>query len=136
MIAFLIISIPCIDNNVRRVVARARQLISCIFRRSIVLLYHESFQMKQWFGLWRWLFCDPIFKNNILSRPHKAYVIGYIVAHHFGGAFNWWSYLFHLDARKFVFLIARTGHNFTDSINARDNTSIFCYIALCIVYSL
>ena len=58
-----------------------------IFRRSIVLPHHERSQMKQWFGLWRWPFCDPIFEN-ILSRLDKVYVIGYIVAHHFGGAFN------------------------------------------------
>ena len=81
--------IPCIDNNVRRVVARAHQSISHIFRRLIVLPHRRSSQMKQWCGLWRWLFCDPISKNNILSRLHKVYVVGYIVAHHFSGVFNW-----------------------------------------------
>ena len=68
--------------------ARAHQLISHIFRRSIVLLYYKSSQIKQWCGLWRWLFCDPIFENNILSGLQKVYVIGYIVAHHFGSAFS------------------------------------------------
>jgi hypothetical protein len=34
-------------------------------------------------------FCDPISKNNILSRPYKVYVVEYIVAHHFSSVFNW-----------------------------------------------
>jgi len=33
-------------------------------------------------------FCDPIVGNSILSRLHKIYVIGYIIAHHFSGVFN------------------------------------------------
>ena len=39
---FLKRDIPCIDNNVRRVVARAYQSTSYIFRRSIVLPHQEE----------------------------------------------------------------------------------------------
>ena len=40
------------------------------------------------------LFATRSLGTNILSRLHKIYVIGYIIAHHFGGVFDWWSYLF------------------------------------------
>lgn len=52
------------------------------------MVYWERIERRQQFGLWRWLICDPVFGNNILSRLHKVYVIGYTVAHYPGGVFN------------------------------------------------
>ena len=35
------------------------------------------------------LFCDPNLGNNILSRLHKIYIVGYKVTHHLSSVFDW-----------------------------------------------
>ena len=52
----------------------------------------------------------PGFRNNILSRLHKIYAIGYTVAHHFHGVF---------DVGNFDVLTACAGHNLLAPIGAR-----------------
>ena len=47
-----------------------------------------------------WLFCDPTLGNNILSRLHRIYIVGYNVTHHLSSVFDWWSYLFTTWRRK------------------------------------
>ena len=55
----------------------------------------ERLEGRQWFRLWRWSFCDPIFGNRILDGLRKVYIIGCV-----SYALSWWCYLFTFGHQK------------------------------------